>query len=215
MRDRVPKYPGRVKLVPVTGQENTFDMLRADEPTQPGDPLSKATFLKDATAALLGLDENAVPDDAFSKIKNLIDAGIKIEMGSYVGTNTFGKNNPNTLRFGFAPKLLILFQGNNVASFEGYSEFQNYDAYAISCPALFSTNYTGGGVLNRASVNRWVHGTNGTGSGNQTVNFYSKRNEAGTEVSWYAECVAAGVTYDAAEVQMNYSNRTYNYLAIG
>ena len=66
MKDRVPLYPGRVKLTPVSGQENTYDMVRADEPTQEGDPLSKDTFLKDATAALFGLDATAVPDDAFN-----------------------------------------------------------------------------------------------------------------------------------------------------
>lgn len=64
MQDRVSLYPGRVKLTPVSGQENTYDMVRADEPTQEGDPLSKATFLKDATAALFGLGTDAVPDDA-------------------------------------------------------------------------------------------------------------------------------------------------------
>ena len=66
MQDRVPLYPGRVKLTPVSGQENTYDMVRADEPTQEGTPLSKATFLKDDTAALFGLDATAVPDDALA-----------------------------------------------------------------------------------------------------------------------------------------------------
>lgn len=66
MKDRTPLYPGRVKLVPVEGQENTYDMVREDSPTQPGTPLSKATFLKDATAALYGLGTDAVPDDALA-----------------------------------------------------------------------------------------------------------------------------------------------------
>ncbi len=66
MKDRVSLYPGRVRLTPVSGQENTYDMVRADEPTQEGTPLSKATFLKDATAALFGLDATAVPDDALA-----------------------------------------------------------------------------------------------------------------------------------------------------
>lgn len=65
MQDRVPLYPGRVKMTPVAGQENIFDMVRADEPTQEGTPLNKATLLKDATAAILGLPNTAVPDDAF------------------------------------------------------------------------------------------------------------------------------------------------------
>lgn len=66
MKDRVPVYPGRVKLVPVSGQENVYDMTRADQPTQQGDPLNKATLLKDATAALFGLGTDAVPDDVLA-----------------------------------------------------------------------------------------------------------------------------------------------------
>ena len=71
MKDRVSLYPGRVKLTPVSGQENTYDMVRADEPTQEGDPLSKATFLKDDTAALFGLGTDAVPDDLFKLLSGL------------------------------------------------------------------------------------------------------------------------------------------------
>lgn len=65
MRDRVSLYPGRVKLTPVAGQENTFDLVRADQPTQEGTPLNKATLLKDGTASILGLPDTAVPDDVF------------------------------------------------------------------------------------------------------------------------------------------------------
>lgn len=43
-KDRVPLYPGRITLTPVVGTENTFDLLRADEPTEQGTPLDKATF---------------------------------------------------------------------------------------------------------------------------------------------------------------------------
>lgn len=68
MKDRVPLYPGRVNLVPVAGQENTYDMTRADQPTQAGDPLNKATLWSDATAALFGLGVDSVPDDGLKKI---------------------------------------------------------------------------------------------------------------------------------------------------
>ena len=68
MQDRISTYPGRVKLVPVQGHENTYDMTRADDPSQPGTPLNKATFLKDATAALYGLNADAVPDDVLADI---------------------------------------------------------------------------------------------------------------------------------------------------
>ena len=66
MQDRVPLYPGRVTLTPVSGQANTFDLVRADQPTQEGTPLNKANLLKDTTAALFGLGTDAVPDDALA-----------------------------------------------------------------------------------------------------------------------------------------------------
>lgn len=57
--DRIPTYPGRVKLVPVSGQENTYDMVRADEPIEAGTPINKALFdsyLNTVTSALNVLD---------------------------------------------------------------------------------------------------------------------------------------------------------------
>lgn len=69
MQDRVPTYPGRVTLTPVPGQANTYDLVRADDPTQEGTPLNKATLLKDATALLFGLTTEAVPDDVFALLE--------------------------------------------------------------------------------------------------------------------------------------------------
>ena len=42
--DRVPTYPNRIKLKPVSGQENVYDWERADEPTVAGTPINKALF---------------------------------------------------------------------------------------------------------------------------------------------------------------------------
>lgn len=42
--DRIPTYPGRVKLIPVPGQADTYDMIRADDPIVPGTPINKALF---------------------------------------------------------------------------------------------------------------------------------------------------------------------------
>lgn len=65
MQDRTPKYPGRVTLTPIPGQENTYDMDRADQPTQEGTPLNKATFLQDVAASMFGLPNTGVPNDVF------------------------------------------------------------------------------------------------------------------------------------------------------
>lgn len=42
--DRVPTYPGRVKMTPVSGQTNVYDMSRADSPVTEGTPINKALF---------------------------------------------------------------------------------------------------------------------------------------------------------------------------
>ena len=51
MKDRIPLYPGRVTLTPVSGQSNTYDMERADSPTETGTPLNTANLFSDTTAA--------------------------------------------------------------------------------------------------------------------------------------------------------------------
>lgn len=41
-------------------------------------------------------------------IDEAVSRGVKIEVGSYVGTGTYGKTNPNSLTFGFEPKLVLI-----------------------------------------------------------------------------------------------------------
>ena len=43
-KDRIPTHAGRVKLTPVSGQPDTFTMKRADDPTEEGTPIDKATL---------------------------------------------------------------------------------------------------------------------------------------------------------------------------
>lgn len=124
MQDRVSLYPGRVKLVPVSGQENTYDMVRADEPTQEGTPLSKSTFLKDTTAAMFGLGTDAVPDDVFSYIRGkaaitkkvVVAAGQTISAGDVVDVfSTEASNIPETKALKEFPlNSLITLQENGV-----------------------------------------------------------------------------------------------------
>ena len=85
MKDRVPRYPGRVKLTPVAGQSNTFDMVRADEPTQVGTPLNKKLLdfavaangvtHGTATAYILDADGFTLTDGAKVNFKLHVDSG--------------------------------------------------------------------------------------------------------------------------------------------
>ena len=113
MKDRIPTYPGRVKLTQVSG--NIYDMERADQPSEAGTPLNKATFLKDATAALFGLTSAAVPDDVFAAIAT---GRAKIETGDYNGTGVYGSSHKNTLSFSITPKIVVIYRGNNSTGFQ-------------------------------------------------------------------------------------------------
>ena len=194
MKDRVPLYPGRVKLVPVAGQENTYDMVRADEPRVEGTPINKASLLKDATAALFGLGTDAVPDEVLAKIKELLDGLLttanskaRIQTGSYTGTGTYGASNPCSLTFDFVPQAIIVYGAVPVK--------YDYDATSFT---FASKNVT----TTRAFI--------GTSSGEIKAedlyfNFLEKK------VTFYVNFVGD----DAAKYQCNKSGVKYGYICFG
>ena len=201
MKDRIPTYPGRVRLIPVAGQENTYDIVRADEPQQEGTPLNKSTLLSDTTKSALELTQSdPTVDDALAKIKNLIDAAnyytdskAQIEAGYYSGTGTYGENNPNSLSFDFAPKVLIVFRCSTSTT-NANGQFIMADArsnYFIQVTSLMTTNFTAGRGFG-AYFN---------------VPPYGKKSSDGKTISWYQ---VAGANY-----QLNESGIEYGYLAIG
>lgn len=76
MKDRVPKYPGRVKITRSDGTSEYVTIERADEPVSgnEGTPLNKATLLSDDTAAQLKLtSDDPTVDDALKKLKTDAD----------------------------------------------------------------------------------------------------------------------------------------------
>ena len=186
MQDRVSLYPGRVKLVPVAGQENTYDMVRADSPTQEGTPLNKDSLLKDATAALYGLGADAVPDNVLALLKTLVDNAqasadgkVQIKTGSYVGTGTYGVDNPNQIVLPFPPQFFAIIP---------VTGSQNKHYAVIGIPGALSLRY-----------NAY------TGS----VGEYTATNikAIGNVLQWYTAT-------NAAE-QLNYNGATYKYVVFG
>ena len=158
MQDRVPLYPGRVILTPVAGQANTYDMVRADQPTQVGTPLNKATFLKDNTAALYGLGVTAVPDDVLAKLKTLVDsakssadAKARIETGSYVGTGTGSVQ----LSFSGLPRLVFV-QEDYIRNGGKYGAFFTNPAEAAAVRGDGSSAYGGMSVTWGTSSVSWT-----------------------------------------------------------
>ena len=187
MKDRTPKYPGRVKLTPVSGQTNVYDMTRADSPTQDGDPINKATLLKDTTAALYDLGTDALPDDVLQVIRTLIDGRSRIEAGTYTGTGTVGSSNPNTLTFNFEPKLVAVFPSDGTAGSPTFMfcTMEEQPSWDEMC----------GGQRIKITFN-----------GN-TVSWYS--------IGHYWQATSSGIQPADASGQLNDSGKTYRYFAIG
>lgn len=176
MKDRIPLYPGRVKLNPVTGQENTYDMVRADEPTQEGTPLNKATLLKDNTAKALGLtSEDPTVNEALLKIFNTANSKARIVTGNYVGTGTYGPKNPCSLTFDFTPKIVLMHMGGTHA----YSDSTHCMVFVWNITNTFDVGSAGD---SRNSV---------TYSGN-TISWY---NTTGNLASAGAQLNGSGTTY--------------------
>lgn len=69
MKDRIPTpgQEGRMLITPENGDPPFYaTVAMADNPSEDGTPLHKATLLKDATAALFELTNTAVPDDVLA-----------------------------------------------------------------------------------------------------------------------------------------------------
>lgn len=76
MKDRVPKYPGRVYVTPENGGAPYYATVeRADEPVVEGTALNKANLLSDTTATMLGFtaDEDPTVNDALYRVNKNID----------------------------------------------------------------------------------------------------------------------------------------------
>ena len=84
MKDRIPTYPGRVKLIPVEGQENTYTLTMADEPTPEGMALTKANLIHDDTIKELSLRDDMTDEEAANKtiddVFSMISARLAIQL---------------------------------------------------------------------------------------------------------------------------------------
>lgn len=134
--DRVPVYPGRVKMTPVSGQTNVYTMERADSPTQVGTPLNKALFDNKAYTlvesasvyvnASTGNDNTAdgSASQPFKTIQAAIDSIPKC-LGGFVATVEITAGTyPERVRIeGFYGGRLIVGTANQTVTVNGISIF--------------------------------------------------------------------------------------------
>lgn len=159
MQDRVSLYPGRVKLEPVAGQANLYDLTRADQPTQEGTPLNKANLLSDATAAAIKAllasqtEDPATPNAALSILAQAVDAAatkaaaVESKGNCEVQHITYTGNGNTVLQFTFAHKpLMLTVFGDNAYFFT----VQGASRQGGSGSAVFSVTWEGKSVS-------WTH----------------------------------------------------------
>ena len=79
--DRVAEHPGRVKLTPVSGQANTYDMERADNPLIPGTPVNRALF-ESFNNDIAALQQRV--DNALFEMRQRVAVG-SLNTGSIIG----------------------------------------------------------------------------------------------------------------------------------
>lgn len=101
--DRVSTYPGRVTLTPVSGETNTYTMVRADMPIEEGTPINKDLFDHKADALVedvivyvtnsgSDVNGNGSSDAPFATVQKAVDAlpknlnGHKAEISVDFGT---------------------------------------------------------------------------------------------------------------------------------
>lgn len=192
MQDRISNHPNRWVLTPVTGETDTYDFTRADDPTQVGTPLNKATFLPDAVATAVetatGVSGITLPGEALDALatafSNLGMGTIgHIETGSYKGTGTAGSGGTGTatsLTFNYKPRLVFILKSGAVVTTTAGDAFMWFNPSTIG-------GY--GNTTSTASVN------------DKTL-------------SWITNGTSTSVTTRARD-QMNTSGQTYIYVALG
>ena len=120
VEDRISTYPGRVKLTPVSGETNVYDLTRADVPINEGTPINKLLFdsksdvvVEDATlyVATTGSDVvgNGTMDSPFATIQFAIDQ-IPKNLGGHTVTVDVaaGTYNERVSLVGFSGGKLVL-----------------------------------------------------------------------------------------------------------
>jgi len=165
-------------LTPVTGQSNTYDFTRADDPTVAGTPLNKASLLTDATAAVINALSGSTPDtpnDALNSLASALDTlGItnnaKIEITTYTGAGGGYSTNYKSLTFSIKPRFVIwAYPGSNS---QWYGEGGNTGLTWVY-PYVIGPSYSDGGknfymifdYIENTKTLRWrMHAPSGTGS---------------------------------------------------
>lgn len=130
----------------------------------------------------------AIDPTIFYALTDVEADGVKIEVGSYVGTGTYGSSNPNKLTFGFVPKMVLIGLDYDLTG--------NW-TYPFSYEGLYIAGLSKMRVFTRAKA-----------SGSATMgDKVPLKTASGNVLEWY--------NTSSAPYQLNDTNLKYVYVAIG
>ena len=154
------------------------------------DPTFTATYYVDPNGGIHDQQEYTEAGNWLDMWGNAIPA-VKIETGSYVGTGTSRSSNPNTLTFSFKPHVVFIAGMSN--SNPGTGGDNNVEV-GLFFPDILQEAYKASSYfLIGSSVSQY---------------YCAKFEDATNTLSWYHDVTGASS-------QLNYSGKTYFYVAIG
>lgn len=125
----------------------------------------------------------------YTRLGQIGEGMAKIETCSYVGTGTYGSGNPNSVTFGFKPKIIFWFLTDLTGEYAlNYTSYRN----VITPIEFFTTEY-------KANKMPYIYASDASKG-------YAKISEDGKTISWYTV---------SASSQNNISGAKYYCVAIG
>ena len=197
-----PTYEDMVAALVAGTLPVDFNGVNSAGYTQLGTALSKANLLTDATAADIAALEGTTPttpNEALDALAAAVSPRTRTQIGSYVGTGTYGSSSPNSLTFSFRPKILLLLGASGLH----YSYITNYSNASVSVVGA-SLHYAIGSLMSLTSS--YADGL--FVAGGRT---YAKFVDSTNTLSWYST-EDSSTSYN---LQYNMNNTQYYWVAIG
>lgn len=140
MQDRIPANPGRVLITPEDGGAAFYaTVTRADNPSQKGTPLNKASLLTDATAGKFGLSAETTPNDVFAWLGKYNEHWWRIVEG---GTEYLSHSDQRNAYPDFGTEGGVTFEYKGIP-------FQNF----VTAPKMATGTYVGTGTSGSSNPN--------------------------------------------------------------
>lgn len=145
MKDRVPTQPNRVKITRSDGSTEYVTWERADEPTQEGTALNKATLFSDAMGTRYGLTD-ATPSQGFEMLVKEWSVEVPVSGWSSSATNGWYTNQITVsgMKAVYNPIATLVITSADLVddeqtAFAAIKEIETFDGYII-CRSVSGTD---------------------------------------------------------------------------